>query len=38
VVFITHQTEKSSLDAALTALEKQSEICNAVLALPVFAD
>ena len=38
VVFITHQTEKSSLNAALTALEKQSEICNAVLALPVFAD
>jgi homoserine dehydrogenase len=38
VVFITHQTEKPSLDAALAALEQQSEICNAVLALPVFAD
>jgi homoserine dehydrogenase len=38
VVFITHRTEKPSLDAALAALEQQSEICNAVLALPVFAD
>ncbi len=38
VVFITHQTEKASLDAALAALAAQSEICNAVLALPVFAE
>jgi len=38
VVFITHQTEKSALTAALAALEGQSEICSAVLALPVFAE
>jgi homoserine dehydrogenase len=37
VVFITHKTENASLNAALAVLEKQSEICNAVLALPVFA-
>ena len=38
VVFITHQTEKNALDAALAALAEQSEICSAVLALPVFAE
>jgi homoserine dehydrogenase len=38
VVFITHQTEKANLDAALAALGQQSEICNTVLALPVFAE
>ena len=38
VVFITHQAENSAMDAALAALEQQSEICNAVLALPVFAE
>ncbi len=38
VVFITHQTERSALNAALAALAEQSEICSAVLALPVFAE
>ena len=38
VVFITHQTEKAALKSALSALEQQSEICNSVLALPVFVD
>ncbi len=38
VVFITHQTERSALNAALAALAEQSEICSEVLALPVFAE
>ncbi len=38
VVFITHQAESAALETALAALEQQSEICNAVLALPVFAE
>ena len=37
VVFITHKTDKAALTAALAALSSQSEICNAVLALPVLA-
>jgi homoserine dehydrogenase len=36
VVFITHQTETAAMEAALAALALQSEICNSVLALPVF--
>lgn len=38
VVFITHQCEASALRAALQALADQSEICSAMLALPVFAE
>lgn len=37
VVFITHRIENQLLRSALIALEQQTEICNAVLALPVFA-
>ena len=37
VVFITHRIENQLLRSALIALEQQAEICNAVLALPVFA-
>lgn len=38
VVFITHHCEKSALRAALEALQSQQDICNEVLALPVFAE
>ncbi|MGC6535438.1 MAG: homoserine dehydrogenase [Parvibaculales bacterium] len=38
VVFITHQCAASAVKAALTAFEGQSEFCDAVLALPVYAD
>ena len=38
VVFITHQAESVALESAIEALEQQSEICSAVLALPVFAE
>lgn len=38
VVFITHQTEASALEAALAALNGEETICNASLALPVFAE
>ena len=38
VVFITHQAESAALASAIEALEQQSEICSAVLALPVFAE
>lgn len=38
VVFITHQTEASALEAALAALNGEDTICNAGMALPVFAE
>jgi hypothetical protein len=38
VVFITHHCENSALRAALEALQSQQDICNEVLALPVFAE
>ncbi len=38
VVFITHQSDATALNAAVQALEAQKEICNTVLALPVFAE
>ena len=36
VVFITHQCEADALRAALQALADEKEICNAMLALPVY--
>lgn len=38
VVFITHETEASALEAALAALNGEKTICNASLALPVLAE
>jgi homoserine dehydrogenase len=38
VVFITHHCEISALRAAVGALEAQKDICNEVLALPVFTE
>lgn len=38
VVFITHKSSAAAIAAAVAAFEGQSEFCNAVLALPVYAD
>ena len=38
VVFITYQTEARALNDALSALQRESDICRAVVALPVFAE
>ena len=38
VVFITHHCEASALQTALGALKAQKDICNEVLALPVFTE
>ena len=38
VVFITHQTDATALNSALAALNSEEEVCNASLALPVFAE
>lgn len=38
VVFITHQTDATALNSALTALNGEDDICSASLALPVLAE